>query len=175
MNVLKTAALGVLLASAAWMPSLANGFDEAASVTSDPHVAYTLYIGKPSAESEAAFDSLPDWKKQEHVAANGGGITCIYTRTLKDGTKQRVSFPRSSKFGTYFIIMKFTTPKAEDAHQMYLDAVKRMTQEMGAPESIRKIDVNYLATFREADGYTVYLTYNTKEKTFEVDRHYVYH
>lgn len=175
MKLLKAATLGILLAGAAWMPSFANGFGEAVQVTSNPHVAYTLYVGMPSAEAESTFDSLPDWTKHEHVQANGGGITLIYTRTLKDGTKQEVHFPRSSKLGAYFLDMKFITSKAEDAHQMYLDAVKRMTQEMGSPESIKKIYVNYLATFRETDGYTVSLRYLPQEKAFEVSRNYVYH
>ena len=175
MNVLKTAALGVLLAGAAWMPSLANGFDEAASVTSDPQVAYTLWVGMPSADAEAAFDGLVDWTKHEHVQANGGGITVYYTRTLKDGTKQKVMFPRSRTYGAHFIDMSFTTPKADDAYKMYQQGVKTMIQNMGQPKSVTKRGMNYYTDFEQADGYNVRLSFVANEKTFTITRIYVYH
>lgn len=175
MKLLKAATLGILLAGAAWMPSFANGFEEAVQVTSDPYVAYTLYVGMPSAEAESTFDSLPDWTKHEHVQANGGGITLIYTRILKDGTKQEISFPRSSKYGAHFIDMTFYTPNTEDAHKMYLQALKTMNQKMGKPSTIAQNKTNHYAIFEEADGYHVDLTYTPGKKAFKIVRIYVYH
>lgn len=175
MKLLKTAALGMLLAGAAWMPTFANGYEEAVQVTSDPQVAYTLYVGIPSSEAEATFDSLSDWTKHEHVQASGNGITVYYTRTLKDGTKQKVSFPRSRTYGAHFIIMEFYTPKAADAHKMYLQALNTMTKKMGQPKSRGHNSTNDFAHFEADDGFTVNLIYTPREKSFKIIREYVYH
>lgn len=180
MKLLKIAALGVLLASAAWLPSFANGFDEANQVSQDPHVAYTLYIGMPTKDAEAAFDELKDWKKSVEDLTNGcytgpASKKIYYARTLKDKTKQKVFFFRNYDGILYGYQITFYTNKNADAEKMYNQAVKNLKAQLGAPHRTMSNSTNEWTNFEESDGYNINLTYNKQEKSFKIDRHYVYH
>lgn len=182
MKIVKTAALGILLASAVWIPGFANGFDEAVQVTRDPYVAYTLYEDMPIEEAIHTFDALPDWgKKMEYVQpgpySNGQSPLCYtYTRTLADKTKQVLTF---SKFKNQEVLgsfkITFYTKKVEDAIQMFeqayrsIDSYQKWTK-AGNPNSKQ---ADKFATFWTNDGYTVQLEVNIDKKMFSINRYSV--
>lgn len=181
MKLLKTAALSILLAGAAWMPGFANGLDEAAQVTSDPFVAYTLYQDMPITEAVQTFDALPDWtKKMEYkrgIYTNvPAPLVYTYTRTLADKTKQVLSFSKyegQEVIGGFNLI--FYTKKTKDAEQMFQQAYKSIDSyqkwyKTGNPNSKR---TDIFATFWDNDGYTIQLELNRDKNMFAVYRYLV--
>ena len=175
MKVLKAAALGLLLASAAWIPGFANGLDEAKQVTSDPFTAYTLYEDLPIADAIRTFDALPDWvKKMEYIKQpyydGPTPLTYTYTRTLEDKTKQVLTFQKyegQTVLGAFTLI--FYTKNAKDAQAMYeqayrsIDLYQKWIKTGG-------LDKNY-TNFWDKYGYTVYIEVNTDKKRFTIQRH----
>ena len=181
MKILKTAALGILLAGATWIPGFANGLDEAMQVTSDPFLAYTLYEKMPAEEAIHTFDALPDWvKKMEYKPVkyyNGPDpLHYTYTRTLADKTKQVLTF---SRFDGQKVLGAFTltfyVKKTQDAVQMFQQAYRSIDSyqkwnKAGNP-NFKQADV--FATFWDNSGYTVQLELNTDKKMFAVYRYSV--
>lgn len=177
MKLLKTAALGILLAGAAWMPGFANGLDEAAQVTSDPFVAYTLYEEMPITEAIQTFDELPDWvKKMEYIRDpyfDGPAPLCYtYTRTLSDKTKQVLCF---KKYEGQKVLSAFTltfyTKNTKDLIQMYEQAYRSIDsyQKWNKVGNINSLS----ATFWDNDGYSIGIGVNKEKKSFTVSRYSV--
>ena len=174
MKMLKTAVCGILLATASWIPSFATGLEEAAQVSSDPYVAYTLYENMPVKDAIRTFDALPDWvKKMEYIKIpNYDGpipLTYTYTRTLEDKTKQILTFEKRKNEETLgdFTLL-FYTKNVKDAIAMYeqayhnIDSYKKWSK-------AGSINHKY-ATFWDDTGYTIYLELDKDKKLFSIRR-----
>ena len=141
------------------MPGFATGLDEAIQVTTDPYVAYTLYLGMPYTDVIQTFDSLPDWKKTTEYVKNKqfpgyDYVNVTYTRVLKDKTKQTLAFKsyvNSSKLSEF--ALTFYCPNLTDAQKMFEQAYRNI-------DSAKKwykagsLKSGY-TTFWDDDGYTI--------------------
>lgn len=136
MNRWKKIALGVVLASALWMPSFANALGEVNAVSQDLMVAYTLYPDMSTSDAEAAFDSLPDWTK--HVKYIGDRDRTLdsfvsYTRTLEDKTKQEVFMLRRKDGRLLDYRVMFYSESRAQLEKMYNLAFNNLKAKYGAP------------------------------------------
>ena len=136
MNRWKKIALGVVLASAMWMPSFANALGEVNAVSQDLMVAYTLYPDMSTSDAEAAFDSLPDWTK--HVKYIGDRDRTLdsfvsYTRTLEDKTKQEVFMLRRKDGRLLDYRVMFYSESRAQLEKMYNLAFNNLKAKYGAP------------------------------------------
>ena len=179
MKYFKTIFLSVLLSSIAWMPSFADGFGEVDQVSLNPDVAYTWYIDMPDKDAEAAFDSLPDWKKGSTYFTEKGDEpghlrkAVGYVRVLKDKTKQEAFFLSYNGL-IYEYAIRFTVKKADDAKKMYEQALTNIKADTDRSWFIVGGDSRSTRTnLRDEKGFTVHLTYDLKKKTFEIRRYWI--
>lgn len=176
MNKLKVALCGLLLAGATWIPGFATGIDEAAQVSSDPYVAYTLYKTMPINEAIETFDSLPDWMKHtEYIRDpnyNGPApLVFFYTRILPDKTKQVLIFKKydkQTKLSAFALI--FYAKNSQDAIKMYeqayqsIDSYQKWTK-------VGNIKSKH-ATFWNDDRDNIEISVDPTKKMFFIKRYY---
>lgn len=165
--------LGLAVAAMCYVPSFANGFDEAMAVAEDPGVAYTFYLGMNTDEVEAAMDALPDWNKRVEK-----GVKSLrnlhYTRTLEDGTVQEISLPnfkRGAALKEYHI--HFTTKTVGEAAKMYFQSMAKLRKTYGNP-LWHEADASGERAGYDLDGghLNFIVAYNKNQKTFNVVRNY---
>lgn len=164
--------LGLAVAAMCYVPSFANGFDEAMAVTEDPRVAYTFYIGMNADDVEAAMDDLPDWTKRVEDFKSFRNI--FYTRTLEDGTKEEICLPNfkhGAMLKEYHIT--FTTKTVGEAAKMYFQAMAKLRKNYGSPAS-HEAKVTYeSAGYIFDDGHlNVLLGYDKTMKSFGITRNF---
>lgn len=124
--------LGLAIASMCYMPSLANSYEEAMSVTQDLGLAYTFYLGMYNSDLEAQMDSLPDWKKENRGLEISRDI--CYTRTLEDGTEEKFiiwGVRPGSYLKTFRISFYMKTPG--EAAKVYYQTMAKLRRSYGNP------------------------------------------
>lgn len=144
----KKIALGVVLASAMWIPSFANALGEVNAVSQDLMVAYTLYPDMNTTDAEAAFDSLPDWTKHvEYIGDRDRTVDSFvsYTRTLEDKTKQEVFMLRRKDGILLEYRVLFYSESRAKLEEMYNLAFNNLKAKYGAPYMSSKNMARFLS------------------------------
>lgn len=160
---------GLLIATACYMPSFANSFDEAMAVVKDPYTVYNFYPGEDPAQIEAEMDELKDWTKTKNADYNG----CVfvrYKRTLADGVEQELFFNYMPGREIQFLKVTFKTKDAKDAGKMYFKALQHY-KELGFKPQLIHSPTSENAIFNvDSDGNSIMLYYSSASKVFEIHK-----
>lgn len=160
---------GLLIATACYMPSFANSFDEAMAVVKDPYTVYNFYPGEYPDQIEAEMDELKDWKKIKNTDYSG----CVfvrYTRTLADGVQQELFFNYMPEREIKFLKVTFKTKTAKEAGKMYYQALAHMKELGYTPRFLHSPTSEYASFNVDSDGNSMSLYYSSSGKTFEVHK-----
>lgn len=165
--------LGLLLASACYMPCMAGSMDEVKTLTENPTVVYSFAPGDAPDVIVNHLKEMGGWEKvKEESFSWGEEIEVTYTRKMDDEMEETLTYTYYPKANiTESIWVKFHGNSLKKAKKLYKEALKR-AELMHFPKPKYDIDnSNEKGVVIFLDRYGVsrcHLTLNIQEKTFEI-------
>lgn len=161
---------GLLIATACYMPSFANSFDEAMAVVKDPYTVYNFYPGEDPAQIESEMDELKDWTKTKNQNEYTGCVFVRYTRTLQDGVEQELFFNYMPDREIQFLKVTFKAKTAKEVGKMYFRALEHMKKLGYKPQTIHSPTSENAQFYVDSEGHSYSLYFSSASKVFEVNK-----